>query len=229
MIIVTILLFSSCTTKLTPEGIKVIKLKKDMVKNCQYIDMIRASENDANGVINQIKNKVAKLGGDAYFPTKGRVGLFGATAIVDAYKCNVNKTKSQPIINEPKLKSKNNNIIISKGNISIVKNQKYACSNIGSRVNGKFIPQKDENFANQYPRRFYIDNKNMLHTDNGDSHTFLKRIDEFTIGYYNPAKLIVLTVGKDGIMFYNVLKTKEKISVVLVYSCFKTDNWTLGK
>jgi len=238
--ITIILLFSGCTTKLTKDGAKVIKLKKNMIKNCKYIDMVRASESggltsedDANGVINQIKNKVAKLGGDAYFPTKGRVGLFGANAIVDAYKCNtnnkINQNELQSIIKEIELENiKDNNIIIGNEKKSIIRNQKYGCANVGSYLGNKYTPQKDMDMAFQYPRRFYIDDKNILYTDNGENHNFLRRIKNDSIAYSNQSSLISVMIVDNDILMSSTVKS-EFGNITLIYQCMKTNNWTLGK
>ena len=72
--------------------------------------------------------------------------------------------------------SKQNKVIFN-GNVEVVKNQKYGCVNIGGFIDNKvWIPQEDKEFAYKHPRRFYIDNKNKLHTDNHSISDFIKKI-----------------------------------------------------
>lgn len=90
---------SGCAAKLTPAGARVREVVgADRIRSsCEFLGIIDATErngwdlaDDRRGAMNQIRNRVAEMGGDAFLLVGSDVGDFGANAQAEAYNCGTN-------------------------------------------------------------------------------------------------------------------------------------------
>ncbi len=113
--------------------------------------------------------------------------------------------------------------LIADSNIGILSNQKYVCLNIGFLVDGKLTPTSQEE-AMKYPLRFYIDDDNVMHTDNPMK---LQHIDGLRYSNGDVKMALNVSNGKRYLMSSN--EELSKMGAVVVYVCDETTNWTLGR
>lgn len=90
------LTLAGCAAKLTPAGARVREVAgADRVRSsCEFLGIIDAVErsgwdlaDDRRGAMNQIRNRVAEMGGDAFLLVGSGVDLMGANAQAEAYSC----------------------------------------------------------------------------------------------------------------------------------------------
>lgn len=94
-ILCLILFLAGCATELTPEGRMVRQIDPDWATKCKFLGVIEEKEesgwsiaDNRLGAMNKIRNRVAKVGGNAFAPTIiSRIGGNGTIIQADAYKC----------------------------------------------------------------------------------------------------------------------------------------------
>ena len=107
-------------------------------------------------------------------------------------------------------------------NVAFLLNQRYACVNIGVFDKDKLVQVMTLDEAKKYPIRFYINDKNILHTDSdmslkyGSNKTYLN--DEYSIALFveNDKRYIIFTMIKPE-------------PIISLYACIETSNWTINK
>lgn len=111
-------------------------------------------------------------------------------------------------------------------NIGYLTNQKYVCVSTQLSFGNKIITHQTEKEAVQYPQRFYVDDKNILHTDGQTDNVFTHKKDT---AYESKDSIIVLEV-KDNIRYmYRIILNGEIKGTIFIFKCVETDNWTLGR
>lgn len=108
-------------------------------------------------------------------------------------------------------------------NVGFLANQKYICASQGMLVNGKLNPTSKEE-AMKYPMRFYIDDKNVMHTD---AKLTLPHVEKTT--YSNGDYTMGLLVDKDIRYLVTNNKQLDKLGASIIYICAETNNWTIAR
>lgn len=86
---------AACTTELTEEAMKVRRIPAAIESGCQFLGPVSGSESlgmtiaeDAESSMNQVRNKVAELGGNAFVLTGSNSSYYdGSFVQADAYRC----------------------------------------------------------------------------------------------------------------------------------------------
>lgn len=117
----------------------------------------------------------------------------------------------------------------------ILKKKNYKINELNTQITlNEFFDKKYDEYKNQldfnYQLRFYIDYKNILHTDNGSIYNFIRQSNNTTVGYGNQTETVLIVADTKTIQMITIPNKKFKgVAILAVYNCFKTDNWTLGK
>lgn len=93
-IVVVALVLTGCATNLSQLGATVRQIQPDWATRCRFLGVVEASEgrgwdvqDDQRGALNQIRNKVATLGGNAYALSERSSSGIRTFVQVDAYSC----------------------------------------------------------------------------------------------------------------------------------------------
>lgn len=89
-----LILLSACTTELTPEAAKVRRIPASLDGKCEFLGPVKGVEHfgmsvseDAESALNQVRNAVASIGGNAFTLTSTASTLDGTIFLADAYLC----------------------------------------------------------------------------------------------------------------------------------------------
>ena len=102
-LIMSSLILTGCAmTALTSEGTMVRKVSPSWSMKCEFLGVVSAHEymgfNKANNkvsALNDIRNQVAALGGNAYAISESASEKYSVNVQADAYRCPVHKMKSE--------------------------------------------------------------------------------------------------------------------------------------
>jgi len=88
------ILTSSCAMDLTNEGRMVREIQPDWATKCKFLGVIDASEgggwdvaDDRRGALNNIRNNVAAMGGNAFVLSQNTSNAFHTQIQADTYNC----------------------------------------------------------------------------------------------------------------------------------------------
>jgi hypothetical protein len=111
-------------------------------------------------------------------------------------------------------------------NVGFLTNQKYVCASTQLVVGNQVINHQTEKEALTYPQRFYVDDKNILHTDGKIDNTFTHKKDT---AYESKDSVIVLEIKDNTRYMYRAILTGELKGTIFIFKCLETDNWTVGR
>lgn len=91
-----------CAAQLSQQGRMVRQIQPDWANtNCKFLGVIDATEGmgfdfaaDRRGALNNIRNQVAKMGGNAYVKSQTSTDLFRTMIQADAYDCPDQKIRN---------------------------------------------------------------------------------------------------------------------------------------
>jgi hypothetical protein len=83
-----------------------------------------------------------------------------------------------------------------------------------------------EKQALQYPQRFYIDDKNILHTDGKVDNKFTHKED---MAYESKDSMIILAIQNNIRYLYRISLNGETKGASFIFKCVETNNWTIGR
>lgn len=85
---------AGCTTELSQEATKVRRIPASIESGCQFLGPVSGAEywgmsiaDDAESALNQVRNKVAEMGGNAYVINGSSSTYEGSIYQADAYRC----------------------------------------------------------------------------------------------------------------------------------------------
>ena len=86
-------MLAGCATSINPDGALVREVSPDKIPSCRFVGYVTATEafgwdihDDRRGALNQIRNKVAELGGNYYLLTNDSSHVV-ASFEASAYRC----------------------------------------------------------------------------------------------------------------------------------------------
>ena len=111
-------------------------------------------------------------------------------------------------------------------NIGYLTNQKYVCMSTQALIGKELMNYQTEEQALKYPQRFYIDDKNILHTDGKMDNIFIHKEN---MTYESKDSIIVLEIQNNIRYLYRISLTGETKGVAFIFKCVETNNWTIGR
>ncbi len=88
------LTLSACVVQLTQAGSRVRRIQPDWATQCQFLGVVEGAfgngasvSDDQLGAMNDLRNNVAAMGGNAYAITHGSSSVFQSVIQADAYRC----------------------------------------------------------------------------------------------------------------------------------------------
>lgn len=89
-----LLLLAACTTELSQEATKVRRIPAAINSGCSFLGPVSGAEymgmsisDDAESALNQVRNKVAEMGGNSYVINGSSTTYEGSIYQADAYLC----------------------------------------------------------------------------------------------------------------------------------------------
>jgi hypothetical protein len=94
LIVVTALTFTGCIAPLTEAGSRVRRVQPDWSTRCEFLGVVEGTWGDGGsiaddqlGAMNDLRNKVAVMGGNAYSITQEASSMMRTVVQADAYSC----------------------------------------------------------------------------------------------------------------------------------------------
>ena len=89
-----LILLTGCTTALTSQGRQVRQIPAQVVPACEFLGIVSGRSSlgfdaaaDADNALNEVRNTVAELGGNAFVLNQSVATLDGSSAQAEAYRC----------------------------------------------------------------------------------------------------------------------------------------------